>query len=512
MPLLGPLASRRLLGAALVLLAALFAFSAVASAEVKRFEPVKTGNRSLIFKPTGVEAGSVKKARVAVHGHGQKKLPAGRVRRLIKSNRKISVKAPAGAESGLLKLRLNQRGAKERNPKSGATEPNEPVPTPDHAPAPDPTPESTPAPQPEPSPGPAPTPQPTPDPAPAPAPEPTPDPDPAPGSCGLGEPVDGVSLEACWRPFADSSPFNLGLGQSPKVLPNSKQMVSNWVGSSRYSKPGWMAGTADTANDYEHPIYYSKPTDPLFTVHCVESWGTCEIEGAEVRIPDQARPAAGDDAHMAVIDAESGFEYDFWQVRSKPTGGGTIKISWGGKTELDGDGRVAEATASGLALSAGVVRAAEIESGEINHALFMVVECTNGEAVYPATDNPGRSCQSMGKSSADAPPMGAHFFLDMSEGEIAALGAPEWQKTVLRALATYGAFVGDTGGGFIKLESGASYTSFGKQDPWTAVGEQAGVPSWTESGQKMYDFDMRNAVDWSQKMKIADPCVSQGGC
>ncbi len=58
----------------------------------------------------------------------------------------------------------------------------------------------------------------------------------------------------------------------------------------------------------------------------------------KVHIPAKARPAAGGDGHMAVIDQAGGQEYDFWQVATNPlpAGGGTINISWGGRTPIGG--------------------------------------------------------------------------------------------------------------------------------------------------------------------------------
>ena len=74
--------------------------------------------------------------------------------------------------------------------------------------------------------------------------------------------------------------------------------------------------------------------DPLYTVHCTESWGTCEVEGSG---PDPERGEARGwwHGHMAVIDQAGSWEYDFWQVLAKPAGGGTITISWVGRTRND---------------------------------------------------------------------------------------------------------------------------------------------------------------------------------
>ena len=60
-----------------------------------------------------------------------------------------------------------------------------------------------------------------------------------------------------------------------------------------------------------------------------------------VRIPAKARPAAGGDGSLGIIDQATGWEYDFWQARSRPADGGVLKVSWGGRTPIgtpDADG------------------------------------------------------------------------------------------------------------------------------------------------------------------------------
>jgi hypothetical protein len=273
-----------------------------------------------------------------------------------------------------------------------------------------------------------------------------------------------------------------------------------------FGTPGnLVAGTADTADDFEHPSYYSRPIDPWFTIHCTEPWGTCAVEGMSVQIPDAARPAGGSDAHLAVIDQVHGWEYDFWEVTSKPRGGGTIDIGWGGRTSTAGDGLGSNATAAHFGLQAGIIRAQELEAGQINHALFMTVKCTTGGYVYPA-EGGGASCS----DRTNAPAGGMRVQLAYSDAEIDALAVPSWKKTILRALARYGAFIGDTGGPGIGLEfeSGSTYTSFGYPDEMVKFAQtQPGVSVY--NGQ--YVFNLAGGVDWT-RLRIIDPCVTQRTC
>lgn len=348
--------------------------------------------------------------------------------------------------------------------------------------------------------------------------EPTDPPPPAADPCQFGTFSSQNMPGACWRPYSDASPFNRQLPASIPEASGSAAMASR-VGNFGPG-PQIVAGGAGTEMDYDHPIYYSQSSDPIFTVHCTEPWGTCPLEGMEIRIPDKAQPAGGSDSHLAVIDQAAGWEYDLYDVNSKPAGGGTISIGWGGKTRMDNttsDGLGSNATAAHFGLAAGVIRPAELASGQINHALAIAVKCTNGTSVAPAGSGTGRSCSSMGLSNQDAPPMGAHFFLDMSESEINALAVPEWRKVILRAMARYGMFVEDTGADYngwsLIVESGASYTSFGQADPWVTLANDLNLPTWLADGiGRLHLFDLQGTVDWGSKLAVADPCVSQAAC
>ncbi|HYI98112.1 MAG TPA: hypothetical protein VEX36_00310 [Thermoleophilaceae bacterium] len=308
----------------------------------------------------------------------------------------------------------------------------------------------------------------------------------------------------CWRPYGDASPFNRPIGDSPRLHPRSAAIVQHVVGASG-GPSNLVAGDAGTEWDYSHPVYWAQPSDPVYTVDCVESWGTCEVEGMQVQIPAAAQPAAGSDGHLTVVDQATGWEYDFWQVRDKPAGGGKLTVSWGGRTRIDGDGLDSNATAANFGSLGGIIRAQELEAGEIRHALFLVIKCSSGEKVYPANGT-GAKCG----DATDAPPMGTRFQLAMSDPEIDALAVPAWKKTVLRAMARYGLYFGDTGGSGMNLqfESGASYTSFGREDAMVSFARRAGMK--VSDGKAV--FEIADGVDWTSRLRVVDPCEAQGTC
>jgi hypothetical protein len=361
---------------------------------------------------------------------------------------------------------------------------------------------------------PAPTPVPTatatatatPSATPTPVVTPTPD---APASagfaCGLGTFTVGNWPSRCWRPYADSSPFNRRVPAAPRLAANSAQVVQRVLGFGAIQN--LVAGESGTADDWSHPTYYPGANDPYFTLHCTEPWGTCAIEGHRIRIPDAARAAAGGDAHLTVVDQSTGWEYDLYDVSAKPAGGGRLDFGWGGRTRIDGDGRGSDATAAQFGNLAGIIRAQELAAGVIPHALFTVIKCgsTSPRFVYPATKG-GTYCS----DTTSAPPMGSHLWLAMTDEQIEALAVPRWKKTVLHAMADYGMIMGDTGSGSwaIQAESGSTYTSFGYEDELVKFARANG---WSAYNGR-YSGNLRDGVDWARYLRVLDPCVSQGAC
>jgi hypothetical protein len=441
--------------------------SAAASGTEQAFKPIKRTERSLVFRPHRVDAGTVIRAKVRYKLERKSKMiqrgrrvSLRRVRRALMRRKPLTVAKPRRARAGRLVIRAFK-----------------------------------------------------------------PDPAAEPASCAFGSFSATSRPSACWRPYSDSSPFNRALPEAPADVAGSSAIVSRTLGFGQAGSRGgtWFTGgVADTSSDYDHPIYFSQPSDPLYTVHCRKWVSSCEVNGLQVRIPAAARAAGGTDAHMAVIDQQSGWEYDFWETESLPAGGGDLYIGHGGMTAIgtpDADGLGSNATAAHFGLAAGVVRPEELAAGHIEHALFMIVKCTNGTYVWPA-EGPGvgRTCSSMGLSNSDAPALGQHFYLDLSDAEIDALGVPAWKKTVLHAMADYGMFVGDTGSDYLGwslvVESGSGFTSFGQPDPWVSLAKEYGIASSYRSdiGQGVYYFDLAKTVNWGSELQVASPCVSRGTC
>ena len=314
-----------------------------------------------------------------------------------------------------------------------------------------------------------------------------------------------LALVSC-RPYGAGSPFNQVVPSNPRLLPNSSGIVDRLDGWGPVQQ--LMVGQADSPDDYFHPLYAARRSDPVYTIHCLRWTSSCEVEGLRLRIPREARPAGGGDGHMAVVQSDR-WEYDFWQVRDRPADGGTLNVSHGGRTRIDGDGLGSDATAAEFGLAAGLIRGDQLADGRIDHGLFVHVRCTNGRSVYPAAPGTtGTVCS----DTANAPPLGARIWLDMTDAQIAALALPSWKKTVLRALHRYGGYVGDTTGGNVswglQTVSGSTYTSFGKPDPMVDVAQGLSLKRW----EGAYYLDVDGGVDWGRHLRVVDPCVALGSC
>ncbi|GAC1547815.1 MAG: hypothetical protein NVS3B10_11570 [Polyangiales bacterium] len=330
----------------------------------------------------------------------------------------------------------------------------------------------------------------------------------------------GVFPPACWRAYGDASPFNQAIPRGVKLLPGSRDIVRRVFSDSATFGSGFadvQFSLKDPINDYGHAVYFSDATDPVYKVHCTEPWGTCALEGREVHIPAKAKPAGGSDHHLGLVDQTGTTEFDLWGAEIfvdatgvetsvvRPAGGGVIDTRWGGLLPIDGSGLGGAATAAGFGLLAGQIRPEELAAGVIDHGFFTGMRCGSASAVYPATKH-DVTCA----DTTNAPPMGARFFLDYTDDEIAALAVPALNKIVLRAIAKYGIYFGDTGDGANVMGVGLldtyTYTVMGFPDPMVELAKANGIPY---AGDR-YRWNLDGGVDWAGHLQIVDPCFTEG--
>ena len=333
---------------------------------------------------------------------------------------------------------------------------------------------------------------------------------------GLGSFDESSQPGACWRPYNDSSPFNRGVSSRTPLAAHSARYANHLLANGGPAE--FVFG--DPARDAGVPIFWSRPGDPRYRLHCTKPWGRCELEGLRIRIPAEATPAGGfstadneHDAHMTVIDQRKGVEYDMWQVQRKR--GSRLEFSWGGKTRIDGNGLGSDAVAARYGTLAGPIRFTELRDGEINHALTIAVPCTDRH-VYPAVQT-GARCRDAGIPRDYSIPMGAHFRLALTPAQIDALGLPAYKKALVTALADYGAYVSDTtglqGAWGIEIESSQSYVSFGLPDPWVGWAQSIGVvgEDFDHNGYPEYRLHYSQGIPW-ERLRVVSVCAARGTC
>lgn len=315
----------------------------------------------------------------------------------------------------------------------------------------------------------------------------------------------------CWRPYSPESPFNQPIPADAKARLDSVAIVNQLTRGVPISN--FYSG--DPHHDDGVPVYWSRPGDPVYTLHCIEDWGHCDLEGLQIHVPAAARPSgrwvatpnADHDAHMAIVDQRTGWEYDLWNVRHKGAKGGQLTFGWGGRVRMDGLGLRGYANAAGYGLLGGLARISELRSGVINHALLLAVPCS-GRFVYPALQG-STSCADAGIADTAPPPLGSRFQLTMSDTEIQQLGLPRWKEGLLLALHRYGAYVSDTTGDRrswgIEVESPQSYTSFRLANPLVSYGRSLGydVADFWDDGFQAVHFPIPTGIDWSRMRVIS---------
>jgi hypothetical protein len=186
------------------------------------------------------------------------------------------------------------------------------------------------------------------------------------------------------------------------------------------------------------PVYSVDATTPRHTVTCrVTEWGRCPFEGRQVPIPDGARPHSGSDGAMVVVDPAGATVYEFWQARPGESG---WSASFGAINDLWGSGWGGSSTGSGASRLGGVIRLAEIDRGEIPHALALQTSNACPDAFRaPAVKTDGNSRR------GDCIPEGARVQLDPTL-DLSTLGLPPGQLAVAAAMQRYGGYIVDIGG------------------------------------------------------------------
>jgi hypothetical protein len=268
-------------------------------------------------------------------------------------------------------------------------------------------------------------------------------------------------------PFAPDSVWNLALRPDAAISPNSAGYVQ-WLDNQVTTGTTWINSSG--CND---PIYVAAPGTP--TVPVTITSGRYQDPAllrawSEVPIPAGAVPAACGDKNFAIQQTQPNGaikQWEFWNATEQSDGswvaswGGVINdirvdrgfaspIAWTDPTDSNPASNQSNiqwnVTGTSMSMTAGVITEADIESGQINHALAVAApNAAKGVWMWPAQRGDGTS------TDPNALPEGAHLRLN-PKIDLSTISMTPLVRMMAVAAQKYGIIVRD--------QTGSSTTTF----------------------------------------------------
>ena len=240
-------------------------------------------------------------------------------------------------------------------------------------------------------------------------------------------------------PFSATSDWNIA------IATNATYTRLNWPASTGYNySVSW--------NSYTPAVYVASASDPLVQVTVPAGWG---YPGGTISIhmPLAANGAAGTDGELLVIDGDT--VYNFWQF-SRTSATTATASCYGCENVVTGDGWGSKSpflsagiTAVGASQLGGLLVQAETDTGQINHALQLVVDSSLVRSGFT-----GDAISGDGGSATGIVQEGDHLGIPLGTPMPAGL-SPLGQE-VFRAMQQYGAYVVDVAGGATNVRAQAN--------------------------------------------------------
>lgn len=267
-------------------------------------------------------------------------------------------------------------------------------------------------------------------------------------------------------PYSKTSIWNTPIGPSAKYDPYSDELIATL----ELSNEGQFTSDPDR---YSFTVYFADENTPRWDISCLKY--NCTVVTPDntyrtevlkdVPIPFDAKPSAGTDAQMIIIDKTTYAEYDLWQVERTETGwrvsnSSVYNILWNGTPTQYGS------RGAGLPYYAGLIRPWEIAQGKIEHALAFGADYpTEAKCVFPASKTDGDSTLPF------AIPEGARLQLDpsLTEEDFDQIGLDRTGKVIARALQEYGMILVDHSGSFKLIVEDLTNNPYATQG-WTDLG------------------------------------------
>lgn len=288
-------------------------------------------------------------------------------------------------------------------------------------------------------------------------------------------------VDAPYRAFQASSYWNTPLCTNAPRDANSANMIE-FLKSDNVAPFIKFAGVQSDGG-WGNPIYWAKPTDPVYEVAGTRY--TLPPEFSRLRIPSGAQPAATSDGEFTVYDLEAGGVAHLWRA-TYDAGANTWSADGGAYYYVNSNGLHGSVSGSddrrntghrGAAPPVHAVRWDEVQAGSVDHVLKIAINTARRDFVFPMVGSDGNSVDQ------NAPPQGARLRIKPSV-DLTRLGLSPAALVVSRALQQYGAMVGDQSGGatMLKVENTVAE---GKGSLWDGV---LGVDSLSAIPFDSYEF------------------------
>jgi hypothetical protein len=264
---------------------------------------------------------------------------------------------------------------------------------------------------------------------------------------GLALPLRGAEA----APFGPNSVWTAPLARSAPLASRTSAMVRELARQTTLSGGAWI----DTSQ-WSSPFYTVPAGQPRVRVALDDYSPALQADFESVPLPDDALPARGTDAHLALHQPGTDTYWEFWGLARRSDG---WHARWGGKiahvsTSPGYFPYPFGSTATGLPLAGGLIRLDELRAGRIDHALAVnIPEPEANTFAWPASRTDGTA------TGPAAIPEGTRFRLDPNL-DIDALGLPRVTTVMARAAQQYGIVVTDRGGSVaFKAEDPAQFGS-----------------------------------------------------
>ncbi len=315
--------------------------------------------------------------------------------------------------------------------------------------------------------------------------------------------------------FAPTSPLYQKLPADSPVAPDSAGLVSSLNEQAHeYYGTATEANVSVNTQKYAPALYVAYNTDPVYNItgwNCQgkqAGWNT-EFNRImqSVHIPADMLPDPYADGSVSIYNPDSNEIVELWQARK--VADGSWQACWGGRIlnvdeSLGVHGSGYGASASGIALWAGTIRATEFLSGKIDHVISLGIPRTKAATIsWPANRTDGNT---VGTELSIGQMLRLPASLDLST-----LHMSPAATTIAKAAQDYGIIITDTSGSVIfsgensiALATNPYSTIF--RNRWSSQ-ELAARPGLNEVA---FPLDKLVALPISYKVPIAPPVAPPG--